>query len=965
MGKPISGNTAQAPISLSGGKRQQSLSMVSLQFEQLGQLGSIDCGKRTSVSALNSPKVIDKSLSSFLGARQGLWRKPSSLSGTEEFLKGLELDGGASSTDQDMKFPSLHIFRESPKAKVSSSSPSKLRKDADAKIGGPHFHSSTMLERSSSMSRIAQQDKADVEKRRHSGPLSVEELILSGKLQRGSLSLQLDSQLTPSNELQKSRAVDGGNEGRSDALAVDIDEPTISLTTNASSPQTLKDEGEANQSTSAVEDALTCSEDASRISSTHSLSAVDDTEGKPIIERDSSDQEVSSLTKEPSSLATHSPQSLTWPEEDYQPCDITSKSKFLPSIASPALGSFHFEPGKIILPQEFDSHDCSATSTNKTVAENCTIKGIRSSPLFVSGKVTEEELTEAAVLSSLMSEDSMNNEGKNILLESPSTFNETDSEMTCKSDDCLANSSFETIVGGKSDRAQLKLKRKRRRSVSASGFGAMLLKVVRVADSGSVVMKRMPTGGPEMMSRVDASRARKFVLQKTAQFTVGPAPAGSFSSASAHDGVDGMGEFVINTEAETQSEKVGFSVVQSVELKSGTQFEHINGDEDLKQLDLSPAEVTLGLQVATTRETGSIDHQAKPQHLSEISSRQLLGLGNKIAENTCTHEEPTPTLTKVESCAQELVEQVDSKFPRPTAGGKSDSQTKSGIETGVDTNISMNNAAGNNEDGRHGGGSGARKKSSSRGRNSYDLDSLAGCLQATNGSMGALEQAPTRTINRTPITRERSRSFVSRLQTPSGALPFVDVYPVTSSVSILANPSYSSSQCQDRIWEEQAEIYSSGGRGTPGREDETTTPNCMLHSPSPRAGAISSEDHQVPSASVSLRRGPSHSTGRLPSTILGAKEAQQKGKKRGRSPRTPLQSLLGDGAHSKAAAAAAAAEPGCAMRSPRSPTGAHFIQQIMSRIRGNSPKSCSSSSLQPAIAKRRNTWSSCICFSIK
>lgn len=106
---------------------------------------------------------------------------------------------------------------------MSSSSPSKLRKDADAKIGGPHFHSSTMLERSSSMSRIAQQDKADVEKRRHSGPLSVEELILSGKLQRGSLSLQLDSQLTPSNELQKSRAVDGGNEGRSDALAVDID----------------------------------------------------------------------------------------------------------------------------------------------------------------------------------------------------------------------------------------------------------------------------------------------------------------------------------------------------------------------------------------------------------------------------------------------------------------------------------------------------------------------------------------------------------------------------------------------------------------------------------------------------------------------------------------------------------------------------------------------------------------------
>jgi hypothetical protein len=65
-------------------------------------------------------------------------------------------------------------------------------------------------------------------------------------------------------------------------------------------------------------------------------------------------------------------------------------------------------------------------------------------------------------------------------------------------------------------------------------------------------------------------------------------------------------------------------------------------------------------------------------------------------------------------------------------------------------------------------------------------------------------------------TRERSRTFVSRLQAPSsGAFSYVDIYRPCS-VSILSNPSFSSSH-QDKLWEEQAEIYSSGGRGTPGK----------------------------------------------------------------------------------------------------------------------------------------------------
>lgn len=70
---------------------------------------------------------------------------------------------------------------------------------------------------------------------------------------------------------------------------------------------------------------------------------------------------------------------------------------------------------------------------------------------FVFGKVIEEEFIEVVVLFSFMSEDLMNNEGKNILLELLSIFNEMDLEMICKFDDCLVNSFFEIIVGGKFD----------------------------------------------------------------------------------------------------------------------------------------------------------------------------------------------------------------------------------------------------------------------------------------------------------------------------------------------------------------------------------------------------------------------------------------------------------------------------------------------------------------------------------
>ena len=78
--------------------------------------------------------------------------------------------------------------------------------------------------------------------------------------------------------------------------------------------------------------------------------------------------------------------------------------------------------------------------------------------------------------------------------------------------------------------------RKRRRSKSASGIGAMLLKMVRVSDSAQMVTRRIPkVGSPELvLSGVEALRARKYVLEKTALISMGSAREDSALISSAH-----------------------------------------------------------------------------------------------------------------------------------------------------------------------------------------------------------------------------------------------------------------------------------------------------------------------------------------------------------------------------------------------------------------------------------------------
>ena len=110
MGNPAFGCTVtQVPMTLSKRRHRQSLS---LQLEQVGHLESIkSCEKKKSASLASSPRVTEeKTIASFLGAKQVTRRKPSSLSGTEDYLKSVELSGGVSSAE-DRKPTSFNPFR--------------------------------------------------------------------------------------------------------------------------------------------------------------------------------------------------------------------------------------------------------------------------------------------------------------------------------------------------------------------------------------------------------------------------------------------------------------------------------------------------------------------------------------------------------------------------------------------------------------------------------------------------------------------------------------------------------------------------------------------------------------------------------------------------------------------------------------------------------------------------------------
>ena len=256
-----------------------------------------------------------------------------------------------------------------------------------------------------------------------------------------------------------------------------------------------------------------------------------------------SESGVEASPKEPPSVGSQSSR-MEWVDEDH-PCGLPESTSIISATLRPLLGSFHSEPERILLP-------LGGSFSEETIKEKVAADDLQSL-LFTTEKVTEEELTEAAVLSSLMSEEYLSSpafmssaksrpnlltsssERHNPIL-SPSTRSESGLRKSpCNSDACLKKCmSFEPVARDKSkgegDR-KAKL-RKRRRSVSASGIGAMLLKVVRVSDSGPIITRRLPKVGPEVISGAEALRAREYVLQKTAQISMGRASESS-SPASA------------------------------------------------------------------------------------------------------------------------------------------------------------------------------------------------------------------------------------------------------------------------------------------------------------------------------------------------------------------------------------------------------------------------------------------------
>lgn len=149
--------------------------------------------------------------------------------------------------------------------------------------------------------------------------------------------------------------------------------------------------------------------------------------------------------------------------------------------------------------------------------------------LFDTEKVTEEELTEAAVRCSISSEEydvnstrppvSVSSEEESLVPNPLTGSNNNVSHNVNRvfSPRIIHNSSDEVTCSKRISVVKSTLIRKRRRSVSASGIGAMLLKVVRVPESGTIV-----TGRALMESQETVSRARKYAMEDTAHMMLMP-----------------------------------------------------------------------------------------------------------------------------------------------------------------------------------------------------------------------------------------------------------------------------------------------------------------------------------------------------------------------------------------------------------------------------------------------------------
>lgn len=101
MGNPTSGLTVQTTMSVSKGRHRQSRSVASLQLEKLSQQESrCNSNEKISTGTFSPRATEENSIASFLGDKKIKRRTRSSLGGSEEFVKGLELHGVALLTEE-------------------------------------------------------------------------------------------------------------------------------------------------------------------------------------------------------------------------------------------------------------------------------------------------------------------------------------------------------------------------------------------------------------------------------------------------------------------------------------------------------------------------------------------------------------------------------------------------------------------------------------------------------------------------------------------------------------------------------------------------------------------------------------------------------------------------------------------------------------------------------------------------
>lgn len=108
MGNPSSGSKVQTTMSLPKGRHRPSLSAgASLQVEKLAQIEKLSSNEKLS-SGTSSPRTTEEQyIAAFLGEKKMKRRTQSSLRGSEDFSKGLELNGVALGAEERKPLSSM------------------------------------------------------------------------------------------------------------------------------------------------------------------------------------------------------------------------------------------------------------------------------------------------------------------------------------------------------------------------------------------------------------------------------------------------------------------------------------------------------------------------------------------------------------------------------------------------------------------------------------------------------------------------------------------------------------------------------------------------------------------------------------------------------------------------------------------------------------------------------------------